>query len=249
MNGYSAGVCETARPKGIQPMPNRLIAFFCTSIPGHSSWYCIPVALGVVFFHLVGISGATPLSREEPVILVRPHGWDGASLPFDFHEDRLTLWHCRATCGTLDILRMRAIALVDGHQQTLAEISGPTAAGGEGTLYVVSSERAKRESTSQEGVLAIGFSFEGIKRNTPAIASDALGNQQMVSFIAPRQDFRCGVSEERMLCVFLFGRAGEGTDEQKRVSDAAVEGDLVKLLDSAKACDQTSVVVVLIAAE
>ena len=71
----------------------------------------------------------------------------------------------------------------------------------------------------------------------------------MVRFIAPRREMRCGVGEEKVLCGYLFGDAGIGDEEQERVHDAAAEGDVKKLFASAKACAQTTVILVMIAAE
>lgn len=195
------------------------------------------------------ISVAEPFSREEPAIFVHPLGWDGSSLPFEYHQERLIVWQCRARCGTLDIVRMRSIAFVDGCQQPLAEVSGHIVAGGAGTLYVVRSERSKRESRGEEGLVAIGFAFESIERNSAVLASITAENRKMVRFISAREEFRCGIGEEKMLCVLLFGSGTKPAGEHERVSDAAAHGDLMEVFDAAKACKQTSVVIVCVAAE
>jgi hypothetical protein len=209
----------------------------------------LPVSFWAVLVFSGDISVAEQFTREEPVIVVNPLGWDGASLPFEYHQERLIVWQCRARCGTLDIVRMKSVAFVDGCQQPLAEVSGHIVAGGAGTLYVVRSERSKRESRGKEGLVAIGFAFESIERNNAVLAPNVAENRTMVRFIAAREEFRCGIGEEKMLCVFLFGSGTEPAGEHERVSDAAARGDLVKVFDVAKSCKQTSVVIVFVTAE
>lgn len=248
MNSYSSRVIKGLMHKPTQPVSGNNVSVSTASVRGRLIWRFF-FASSAILFCLVETIGGEPFSPDDQAVLIHTHGWDGASLPFEFREDRLTLWHCRATCGAVRRARLKAIAFVKGEQRQLADVSGPMVAGSTGTLYVVRSEPAQREARKDEKLVAIGFSFDGVSRDAAVPANDAAKNRQMVRFIAPREDFCCGVGEEEMLSVFLFGSAIDGADEQERVSDAAAHGDLNELFDAAKACERTTVVIIVIAAE
>ena len=235
--------------KSTQPVSSNNVSVSTTLMRGRLIWRCLFVASSAILCCLVETISGEPFSPEDQAVLIHTHGWDGASLPFEFREDRLTLWHCRATCGAVRRVSVKAIAFAKGEQRQLADVSGPMVAGSTGTLYVVRSEPVQREARKDEKLVAIGFSFEGVSRNAAVPANDAATNHQMVRFIAPREDFCCGVGEEKMLSVCLFGSAIDDADEQERVSDAAAHGDLNKLFHTAKACQRTTVVIIVIAAE
>lgn len=190
--------------------------------------------------------GLTPHSKGDELngVAISLYGWNGAALPFKFHNDRLTLWQCRATCGKVNRVSIKATALAAGKDRVLASLDAPLESGASGTLFVVHASEGQQGAASDDYLASIGLSFENISRDTAAARDDLWKNRTLVHFITPREDFTCVAGDSKVICLLMFGDPDEAEDERDLVAEAAAAGDVKKLVRSASACMHTYVVIV-----